>query len=61
MTSPGPAEDIVLVDVADGVMTITLNRPGVRNAINEAMAYSVGSVGNSSASWPKPNSSAARQ
>jgi enoyl-CoA hydratase len=44
MTSLGPAKDIVLVDVADGVMTITLNRPGVRNAINEAMANAIGSA-----------------
>ena len=44
MTGPGPAKDIVLVGVADGVMTITLNRPGVRNAINEAMATAIGSA-----------------
>jgi enoyl-CoA hydratase/carnithine racemase len=44
MTGPGPAEDIVLVGIADGVMTITLNRPGVRNAINEAMATAIGSA-----------------
>ena len=44
MTSPGPAKDIVLVGVADGVMTITLNRPGVRNAINEAMANAIGAA-----------------
>jgi 1,4-dihydroxy-2-naphthoyl-CoA synthase len=41
---PGPAKDIVLVDIADGVITITLNRPGVRNAINEAMATAIGSA-----------------
>ncbi len=44
MTSPEPAEDIVLTGVADGVMTITLNRPGVRNAINEAMANAIASA-----------------
>jgi enoyl-CoA hydratase len=44
MTSAGPAKDIVLVGVADGVMTITLNRPEVRNAINGAMAAAIGSA-----------------
>jgi enoyl-CoA hydratase len=44
MTSPGMAEDIVLVSAADGVMTITFNRPGVRNAINKAMANAIGSA-----------------
>jgi len=42
--SPDPDERIVLVDVADGVMTITLNRPRVRNAVNEAMAIAIGSA-----------------
>ena len=28
----------VLVDTSDGIMTITLNRPQVKNAINNAMA-----------------------
>ncbi len=36
MTSSG--NDIVLVDVADGVATITLNRPESRNALNPALA-----------------------
>lgn len=31
------ADDVVLVDVVDGVATITLNRPESRNAINRAM------------------------
>jgi enoyl-CoA hydratase len=35
------ASDEVLVDVDDGLMTITLNRPGVRNAINQAVSYGV--------------------
>lgn len=44
MTSPGPSEPVVLVDVADAVMTITLNRPRVRNAVNEAMAVAIGAA-----------------
>lgn len=35
------SEDVVLVDVADGVMTITLNRPKARNAVNKAVAEGV--------------------
>lgn len=31
----------VLVDTSDGIMTITLNRPQVKNAINNAMAGGV--------------------
>jgi enoyl-CoA hydratase len=31
----------VLVDVADGLMTITINRPEVRNAINRNVSYEV--------------------
>lgn len=34
-------EQPVLVDVADGVMTITLNRPKAKNAVNRAMAEGV--------------------
>jgi enoyl-CoA hydratase len=34
-------EQPVLVDVADGVMTITLNRPKAKNAVNKAMAEGV--------------------
>ena len=34
-------EKAVLVDVADGVMTITLNRPKARNAVNLAVAQGV--------------------
>ncbi|MEI7999709.1 MAG: enoyl-CoA hydratase [Actinomycetes bacterium] len=33
----GPRDDVVLWEVADGVATVTLNRPGSRNAINGAM------------------------
>jgi enoyl-CoA hydratase len=31
------SDDVVLVDVSDGVATITLNRPNARNAINGAL------------------------
>jgi enoyl-CoA hydratase/carnithine racemase len=34
-------EQVVLVDVADGVMTITLNRPKAKNAANRALALAV--------------------
>ena len=34
-------EQAVLVDVADGVMTITLNRPKAKNAVNLAVAQGV--------------------
>ncbi len=34
-------EQAVLVDVADGVMTITLNRPKAKNAANLALAQGV--------------------
>lgn len=33
--------DEVLVDVADGIMTITLNRPEAKNAVNKALAEGV--------------------
>ncbi len=33
--------DEVLVDVADGIMTVTLNRPEARNAANKALAEGV--------------------
>jgi enoyl-CoA hydratase len=33
--------DEVLVDVADGIMTITLNRPEAKNAVNKAVAEQV--------------------
>lgn len=32
------SDEVVLVEVADGVMTITLNRPKAKNAVNKAMA-----------------------
>jgi len=35
------SDDVVLVDVADGVMTITLNRPKAKNAVNKAVAEGV--------------------
>ena len=35
------SDDAVLVDVADGVMTITLNRPKAKNAVNKAVAEGV--------------------
>lgn len=34
-------EQAVLVDVTDGVMTITLNRPQAKNAVNKAVAEAV--------------------
>ena len=34
-------EQAVLVDIADGVMTITLNRPKAKNAVNRAVAEGV--------------------
>ena len=34
----GPTDQFVLVDVVDGVATITLNRPEARNALNPALA-----------------------
>ena len=33
--------DDVLVEVADGVAVITINRPQARNAVNEAVARSI--------------------
>ena len=36
--------DTVLLEVADGVATVTLNRPGVRNAIDAAMHERLGEV-----------------
>lgn len=35
------SEEVVLIDVADGVMTITLNRPKAKNAVNRALAEAV--------------------
>jgi enoyl-CoA hydratase len=34
-------EDAVLVEVEDGIMTVTLNRPKARNAVNRALAEGV--------------------
>ncbi len=34
-------DDVVLVDVADGIMTVTLNRPQAKNAVNKAVAEGV--------------------
>ncbi len=34
----GPPDDVVLWEVADGVATITLNRPEARNALNGALS-----------------------
>ena len=34
-------ENAVLVDVEDGIMTVTLNRPKARNAVNRALAEGV--------------------
>ena len=33
--------DEVLVDVTDGIMTVTLNRPKAKNAANKALAEGV--------------------
>ena len=33
--------DEVLVDVTDGIMTVTLNRPKAKNAANKALAVGV--------------------
>ena len=35
------SEEVVLVDVNDGVMTITMNRPKAKNAVNRALAEAV--------------------
>ncbi len=35
------SEEAVLVDVADGIMTVTLNRPEAKNAANKAVAVGV--------------------
>ena len=35
------SNEVVLVDIADGVMTITLNRPEAKNAVNKALAEGV--------------------
>ena len=31
------ADDVVLVDVADGIAVVTMNRPDARNALNTAL------------------------
>jgi enoyl-CoA hydratase len=36
--------DAVLVDVADGIGIITINRPEARNAVNEAVARSIAAI-----------------
>jgi len=35
------SDDVVLLDVADGVMTITINRPRAKNAVNKAVAEGI--------------------
>ena len=35
------SDNVVLVDVADGVMTITINRPEAKNAVNKAVAEGI--------------------
>ena len=35
------SEDVVLTDKANGVMTITLNRPKAKNAVNKALAEAI--------------------
>jgi enoyl-CoA hydratase len=39
--SPHMSDNEVLVDVADGIMTVTLNRPEAKNAVNKAVAEQV--------------------
>ena len=34
----------VLVDVADGIMTVTINRPDAKNAVNKAVAEGIGAA-----------------
>ena len=33
--------DEVVVDVADGIMTVTINRPEAKNAVNKAVAEGI--------------------
>jgi len=35
------SEEVVLVDLSDGIMTITLNRPKAKNAVNRALSEAV--------------------
>ena len=35
------SEPAVLTDVADGVMTITINRPAAKNAVNKDVAVGI--------------------
>ena len=34
-------EPLVLVDTEDGIATLTLNRPGARNALSRAVTYAL--------------------
>ena len=37
----GPADEVVRYEVADGIATVTMNRPRYRNAQNSAMTYAL--------------------
>ncbi|GAA4876210.1 crotonase/enoyl-CoA hydratase family protein [Pseudonocardia benzenivorans] len=41
MSGSSTSEDAVLVEAADGVLVVTINRPRVRNAVNRAVAEGV--------------------
>ena len=40
-TAPDPAADLVLIERADGVATVTLNRPSSRNALSSGLLRSL--------------------
>lgn len=44
MTSPAVSEDVVLTEVVDGVLVVTINRPAARNAINMVTAQAIGAA-----------------
>jgi enoyl-CoA hydratase/carnithine racemase len=54
LQSPGmqAADDTVLLDIADGIATITLNRPAVLNALTPDMLVRLGAVISEAASDP---------
>ena len=35
------SEHVVMTDIDDGVLTITLNRPAAKNAVNKAVAANI--------------------
>ena len=58
--------EVILVDQADGIATLTFNRPAVRNAIDQEKigllqaAASQRKIANAPAVWPGPESLRAR-